>query len=384
MARRVEAAGGVPGRNPAVVGIEVVGLALTERYDEALEACGRYQATLRRFDRPTLESTAAWVRAARALRQRDPRAREVLARAVAISSALADYHPLRCGNRLAAQLCARALEWDIEPGFIRAIIKRRRLKAPDDAPSSWPWPLRVRTLGTFEIAHDGEAVADRGRAQKSLELLQLAIALGGEQVPVERLVRTLWPGEGREGAQQAFDTTLHRLRKLLGADDVLRVADRRLSVDEEMAWVDALVLERRLRAFETGKAGIGQDLQWLVSIYQGHFLPHRTGEAWADEAREKLWGRTRRVLVGAARKSRGAGDTALAERLLYFVMDLDPLAEDAVGELMRLHLERGEAVEALRVFRRCEAALAAELKVAPGRELTALVEEARGERVRQP
>jgi DNA-binding SARP family transcriptional activator len=383
MARRVEAAGGNPDRNPAVVAIEVTGLALAGRYDEALEACRRYEGTLRRFDRPALESTAQWIRAARALQQRDPHAREALARAVAASNALADYHPLRCGSRLAAQLCARALEWDIEPAFIRAIVKRRRLKAPDDAPAIWPWPLRIRTLGGFEIAHDGEPVADKGRAQKSLELLQLAIALGGEQVPIERLVKALWPGEGREGAQQAFDTTLHRLRKLLGAEEALRVADRRLSIDTDLAWVDALVLQRKLKALEEARGGSSGDWRALVALYQGHFLPHRTGEAWADEARERLWGGLRRLLVDAARKSRADGDTALAQRLLYFIVDLDALAEDAIAELMRLHLARGEAAEALRVFRRCEAALASELKVQPGEKLKALAEHARGGKVSQ-
>jgi two-component SAPR family response regulator len=71
--------------------------------------------------------------------------------------------------------------------------------------------MRVRCLGGFEVRGRGERPwPSAGRAQKSLELLQLAIAWGGEQVPVDRIVKTLWPGEGREGAQQAFDTTLHR------------------------------------------------------------------------------------------------------------------------------------------------------------------------------
>jgi ATP/maltotriose-dependent transcriptional regulator MalT/DNA-binding SARP family transcriptional activator len=367
----------------SMAAIEVSAFAMLGRYEDARKRAGELAEHLHRYDTRALQTSLAWARAAEALDRGEASARELLAAAVAEARSLRDFLPLRHANKLAARLCARALEWGIDPDFIRTVVARRGLVPPDDAPAAWPWALRVRTLGGVELARRGEPVAERGRAQKSLELLELAIALGGEQVPVERLVKTLWPGEGREGAQQAFDTTLHRLRKLVGADDALRVADRRLTIDTDLAWVDALVLQRRLKALEDAGGGSNEDWRSLVALYQGHFLPHRTGEAWADEARERLWGGTRRLLLGAARKSRVYGDAPLAERLLYFVMDLDPQAEDAVGELMRLHLDRGEAAEALRVFRRCEAALAAELKVAPGRELKALAERARGKEVSQ-
>jgi two-component SAPR family response regulator len=258
------------------------------------------------------------------------------------------------------------------------MIARRHLRPPDPDTVDWPWPLRVSCLGRFEVFRHDKPIAVQGRGHKTLELLQFIVAHGGSKVPVDRVVKALWPGEGRQGAQQAFDTTVHRLRKLLGSDDAIVVGERQVTINRQETWVDALALESRLSTLGTPGGTLNLEaLREVVRLYAGHFLPHRQDAAWARDAHERLWGRTRRQLIESARALRASGDNAQAERVLSFVVDRDPLAEDAFAELMRLHLDHGHATEAVRAYDRCAAALAAEMGMEPGEELRRLWARAR-------
>jgi ATP/maltotriose-dependent transcriptional regulator MalT/DNA-binding SARP family transcriptional activator len=355
--------------------VELGALTLQRRYDDALARAAHYRSVLFPHDARYLETTTAWIRAAAAIDAGSADARSALTEAVAMASASRDFHPLRHTSAVVARLCLQALEWDIENEYVKALIARRRLEPPDPDSFTWPWRIRVRTLGTFSIEIDGVEVSGASRSPKVLELLQVAIALGGEQVPLDRIVKVVWPGEGREGVQQAFDTTLHRLRKVLGSESAVGVADRRLTINRREVWVDALALEHRLSVLDAGgPAPDRKALAEMVSLYRGHFL-HQMDASWKRVMHERLWGGLRRVLIAGAKRAQAAGDFEDAERILYFIVDRDPLAEDAYAAILRMHLDRGRPAEALRAYRRCAAALEDELGVEPGRELQALASE---------
>ena len=365
---------GVPeSRRISLAMVELGALAIQRRYGEALARADHYRAIIYEFDAKHLEITAAWIRAAAALDAASSDARPVLAEAVAMANADQDFHPLRFANVVVAPLCERALAWGIEPAYVKALIARRRLEPPDPDSFIWPWRIRVRTLGTFAIEIEGSDTSVTVRGPKVHELLQVAVALGGEQVPVDRITKVLWPGEGREGVQQAFDTTLHRLRKVLGSDAAIAVSERRLTINRREVWVDALALERRLSAMDaTGSPPDRKTLAEMVSAYRGHFL-HDLDAAWKRGMHERLWGGMRRILIAAASRAWEAGDVEDAERILYFIVDRDPLAEDAFAAIVRLNIDRGQPMEALRAYTRYAAALEDELGIEPGPELRALV-----------
>jgi len=347
--------------------------ALAGRWDDALTSCREWRQMLAGPHKEIVDVYAAWIRAAAAIASDDAHARQLLADAVSLARARNFPLPLRFANRLAASICARAMEWAIDTDFVTAMIARRGLAPPDYQSRHWPWPLRIHCMGGFRIERNGEPLAERGRSQKTVELLQVAIANGGS-APVERIVKALWPGEGRVGAQQAFDTTLFRLRKLLGSESCLELADRQLSVNRREVWVDALAIDSLLsRPDGAGSARDAAAIPPMVALYPGHFLPHRIEEPWAASMRDRLWSHVRRAAIEAARRSRDGGDSAGAERLLYFVIDRQPAAEDAFAELVRLSLARGQPGEAMHAYRRCAAALASEFGVEPGREIKDLV-----------
>lgn len=352
--------------------------ALAGRHAQALASCRSWREVLAEPQREVVDLYEAWIRAAQAAGEGAADARPLLESAIAAARRLNYPLPLRHANRLVASLCAKAIEWSLAPDFVAAMIARRGLAAPDAESPAWPWPVRVRCLGRFEIERAGEAVVAPGRNQKTVELLQAAIAMGGA-VPVDRLVPVLWPGEGRVGAQHALETALYRLRKLLGSDTCVAVVDRQLVLDRREAWVDALALEGLLDRLDAGaEPPDDAAVRAIGELHAGPFLPQRAREPWAAEARARIWTRVRRVMVAAARRARERGDGEQAERLLYFVIDRQAVAEDAFAELMRVYLARGQPAEALFAFRRCAAALASELGLEPGPELRALAAETGG------
>src|SRR3990172_11548238 len=119
---------------------------------------------------------------------------------------------------------AKALEAGIEPEYVRELIRKNRL-LPGDAHldlEQWPWPVRIFTLGRFEIVTAGKPVRfPRKAQQKPVLLLKALIALGGKDVAEGQITDLLWPESEGDMAHQSFATNLRRLRQLLGEERAL-------------------------------------------------------------------------------------------------------------------------------------------------------------------
>jgi hypothetical protein len=104
---------------------------------------------------------------------------------------------------------------------------------------------------------------------------------------------------------------------------------------------------------------------------------------WADRVREHLVRRRRDMLrLHATLKIRLGGAASVVDSLRAALVD-EPLAEDLIGMLMSSLYFSGRRAEALELFARTRASIAAELGVEPGPELSRTHEEIlRGELVR--
>jgi LuxR family maltose regulon positive regulatory protein len=207
-----------------------------------------------------------------------------------------------------AKLCVKALESGIETDYVRSLIRKRNL-VPDIPPfhlEEWPWPLMFYTLGPFEMVRDGEPVRFSGKVQqKPLLLLKALIAFGGRDVKEEHLCDALWPDAEGDLAHRSFETTLYRLRQLIGKDKVVHLKEGRLTLDMQSCWVDAFALEQALdeaealweacRNCETGsrasKERATQAIQFTrkaIALYKGHFLEFELVQSWLLSPQERL------------------------------------------------------------------------------------------------
>lgn len=305
------------------------------------------------------------------------------AAAALLDRVLADYRArrtlvfVRSRPEAAARLADFALARNIEADFVRELIAHNRLLAPPDAGPAWPYRLRLRALGGFAIERDGQAMRFTGKAQqRPLDLLKLLLALGGREVDIQRLTDTLWPEAEGDAAKTSFDSTLFRLRKLLGVDDALPLAGGRLSLDAARVHTDLAPLGHALdaaaSAAERGEpADAARAATALLAAWRGPLLGDDPAP-WALAPRDALQARVRGALVRLGERLERLGDAAGAVALYRRALETDNLAETLHRALMRALAAAGEGAEALAAYRRCRELLGRALGRAPAPETEAL------------
>jgi DNA-binding SARP family transcriptional activator len=281
--------------------------------------------------------------------------------------------------RMMSRLCAFALEHDIEVEYVRMLIQRRQL-IPERPIERWPWPVKLYTLGRFEMRIDGEPVHFEGKAQrKPMELAKVLIALGGRDIPVGKVIDILWPEPSEGDGQKAFDITVHRLRKLLGSDDAVHVADHRATLNSNRVWVDAWSLERTLGPLVAATGTAQPDIASLeaaapqvMSLYRGHFLADEAVESWQIPVRNRLAGRFERFALRLGEHWESQKQWRRALDLYERAVELDPIAESFYRRQMVCLQAQGQRAEAIEVFRRCRQLLSVTLGIAPTGETEAV------------
>ncbi len=129
-------------------------------------------------------------------------------------------------------LFAEALRAGIEVEYVRGLIRKFALRPPSPDIEAWPWPIKIRTLGRFEVELEGNRAEFSAKApRKMLALLKALICLGGREVADFQLIDALWPDTEGDAARDAFGVAMHRLRKALGNSDAIQLKEGRVSLN---------------------------------------------------------------------------------------------------------------------------------------------------------
>ncbi len=280
-----------------------------------------------------------------------------------------------------SRLCAAALEANLEPDYVRRLVATRALAPPEGAaPEGWPWPLRIHALGAFRVLRDGAPLRFAAKAQKKpLELLKALVALGGDGVDAARLAAILWPDAGGDAAKVSFDSTLYRLRKLIGHDAALVLVEGKLSLDPRHCWVDVDAFERAARDADAvaqdadaGPDRIAEAAARLRAAYPGHFLAGDEDQGWLMPLRDRLRAKLVRTALALGRRLQASGRVREACDLYERTLELDNLAEDLYRQLIVCQRDLGERAAALRTYRRCKELLSMVLGTKPSPETEAV------------
>ena len=275
------------------------------------------------------------------------------------------------GPQASAELYQHALATGIEVEHVQRMIRRFHIAPPEPATvaEAWPWPIRIYTLGRFEILLDDHPLRASGKSQhKPLELLKCLLALGGQAIHQERVTDALWPDAEGDAADQALRTTLHRLRKLLQNDQAVRLEDRHLHIGTQWIWADCLAFDRAAHLPHSRDPAC---LHGILSRYRGPFLD---GEAapWALVFRERLHAQFKQMSERLGEMLERDGDWLGAVDCYIHAIEVDPLAEGFHRRLMGVYNHLGRRSEARSVYHRCQQALLAQRGVSPAPETQAL------------
>lgn len=278
-----------------------------------------------------------------------------------------------CQMRFVDTTCAHmlrvALERGVEPDVARRLIRLFRLKPQESDGEAWPWPLRLHTLGRFEVVADGHVLEfERKTPKKPLRLLTALVAFGPREVPEQQLVDVLWPDEEGDTAHNALTMTVLRLRRLLGENELIRQQGGKLSIDRQKCWVDAWAFEEHLARSQWERARTAElplALEQILRLYNGDFAPDENGEPWTVPARERLRAKFIHALgvLGKDLEVLGKHDEAIAWYLKG--LDADAVVEAFYQGLMRCYAALDRRTEAIATYRRLRQTLSVTLGLRP-------------------
>lgn len=274
----------------------------------------------------------------------------------------------RWNNATMSRLCAKALEYDIEPGYVRKLIIKRRL-TPEQPAENWPYPIRINTLGRFELEKDSKPLVFPGRVQqKPLLMLKALIALAGRDVAEEQLTDILWPDADGDAAHSSFTTTLSRLRLLMGYDALL-VRKGKVTLNPCYCVVDLSIFEQLAEKAEALRKN-GRDQKAVldlaeraIKIYKGNFLAGDSDSPWSIEMRERLKNRFLSLIVIASDYYERLGQWEPAVEYYLKAVEVDALQEELYRRLMVCYQKLGDRSKAAAVYKQCSAALSESLGI---------------------
>jgi len=194
------------------------------------------------------------------------------------------------------RLCMKALDAGIEADYVDGLIRTFNL-IPDITSAemeNWPYPLKIYTLGRFGLLKDRKPVRFSGKVQqKPLSMLKAIIAFGGREVSKDQLSDALWPEVAGDVAHLSFKTTLHRLRQLIGKEEIIQLKEGRITLDPRYCWVDVWAFQRIAKKAESlwkpggNRARDDESIQQFIhfseqamGIYKGDFLPGDSMDMW--------------------------------------------------------------------------------------------------------
>jgi DNA-binding SARP family transcriptional activator len=235
--------------------------------------------------------------------------------------------------------------------------------------------VRIYTLGRFSVHSDCQSMAlQQSRHQRPFQLLQALIAFGGRAVHEDMLCQALWPDADGDSAKNAFDVTVHRLRRLFDIKDLLIVHDHHLTLNNNLAWVDVWAFEQLVNHSErllrhAQDPEILQQLatcgEELFSLYQGAFLERESVRPWTLSLRERLRSKLMRHIADTGQAWEAARQLPQAIRVYRKGLEIDPLAESLYQRLIVCLRDSGRIAEALTTFQQCQKAFAEQFQIPP-------------------
>lgn len=270
------------------------------------------------------------------------------------------------------QILTKALEANFETEHIKdlAIVHEYVPTEPMPWVESWPWPVKIRTLGSFELHIKGARVEfPRKVKQKPIELLKILLAAGGGEVSEERVSDILWPDADGDDSKSNFFTTLHRVRQLLDNDNAVRYNESMLSLDYRYCWVDTAAFEHHIKksliTLNQGTLEAGLTVtEKICSLYKGHFLANDKSP-WIVPLRERLTSKFTQLLEKIGKLYEDLNQTERAIEVYSTGIESDNLAETFYQRLMCCYAKAGKTTEALKTYNRCKRALSTHLNVRP-------------------
>lgn len=223
---------------------------------------------------------------------------------------------------------------------------------------------RLRLMGFFRGGIGRTSLPFAGAAQRVLAYLAVHQAASRSAV-----AGSLWPEASQARALADLRTVLWRMqrvsREFVSADGEALYLNETVAVDAHVveAWTAAAISPAAISVTERVQPPQGAGLELLPGW----------SDPWLDAPRTRLWMLQMQAYECVAARLLAAGRVPEALPFALHVLQADPLRESAQQLMMEVHIRQGNVGEALRQYERYRSLLWAELGIAPGLRVTALI-----------
>jgi len=240
----------------------------------------------------------------------------------------------------AAFVLSYALEYGIRPQLAQDLIVAERLQPPRAASPAWPWYIRIKALGTFELVIDGTVHRREGRSpQKVLEMLKVLVSGGRREQHSSALSDALWPDAEGDDAKVSLHTALHRLRRMLRDERAVRLQGGKLWLDQDLCWSDVWSFERQadtlLAVDHALNAPEQEEARQTLELYEGPLLPNDDHPV-VLAARERLHTKFIKLSTRFGDALADAQRWGDCVRVLERALELDPANQPLAARLTRV------------------------------------------------
>jgi DNA-binding SARP family transcriptional activator len=234
-------------------------------------------------------------------------------------------------------------------------------------------PRLLVEISTGIVRTTGRDVRLSGREQELL----FALALRREPTARVRLAAMLWPELDEDGARNALSVCLHRLRRHLGEEAIVRDGEGYRLCDD--CKVDLWDMEERIGILRTRSRprlddGERAALAAFATALRNERPARTEGWEWFEPVARRLGELRIDVTHRLAADALDRGDPVTALERASEIVASDPFDEPAREVVIRAHLALGDRAAALRHYRQYREMLLAELSCEPSATLTKIVD----------
>ncbi|MFC4304420.1 response regulator [Cohnella boryungensis] len=232
--------------------------------------------------------------------------------------------------------------------------------------------LVITTLGDFAIQNKSGRV--KWISNKSAELFAYLLLYRGKRVARSRLVTDIFGGMTRENAEKYLNTAVYQLRKSLepfGMRETIRSENDGYVLELGRATIDYEEFERQASQFSHVEAGNAEHLLQVERLYTGDLFGSKA-YVWAVHETERLAELYASFVQRLAEALTSIGSLTAAFKLLVKLHARNPLDEEIVSRLMKIHAQEGNKKGLTAQYTDYVKLLNRELGIRPSRSLILL------------
>ena len=235
--------------------------------------------------------------------------------------------------------------------------------------------LQIALFGDVRMTHD-DWTTEVQLTPENQTLLAYLLLQRHKVHSREILADIFWGEHGPERARRSLNTALWKLKKKLEPEGIppgTYLKNTHLSCvvfnKDSQYWLDVQVFEDEINRilicpFQAAETSHLVDLEKALTLYKGDLLEGIYMD-WALRERERMRALYLKSLIYLLQYY--SFHQAYEKAITYGqqILDLDPLREEIHREMMRLYLDNGQRLLAIRQYEICHKVLATELGISP-------------------